>query len=385
MGNSGQKQNIILLSSDRDLVTKLKNNFATKYNIVAEVNCDEALHFIRNEFHPAVVLIDIEIPGDHNDFISKLYKSYPAASRVLITPKPELKEAVTLVNSSSVLMFIKKNAGTNEYEQTLKIAVDHSKTKSSSLYYNKEIKALNSKIDKLSNVNQSIFPQLMYAIQQIEGGIDAYYCVPYTRTLMLTVKSLCENLELDTKSIMRISTTAVLFSMIMNVLPNKFLNINPLKVDDESERSVFIDHYFKNVNRFLKLSEFKAHATILHQIWERNDGSGFPNGTQGSKLSKEPQIIALAFEFIHLTFALKSDKNALPIRENIDIWSLRKKYDDSMKILNHKPQRFSYDLYTSFIGMVKRRTSFTLNPELMIDVLNIQRVRIDEQNENIPE
>jgi response regulator RpfG family c-di-GMP phosphodiesterase len=365
-----KKATLVVLSSDQAYITKLKKFLEHEYDIKIEVNANEALHLIKSSYHPQIIAVDQELSIDHQDFLKKVAVAYPPATRVIITPDPKMKEITYIIKSSIALLFLNKNDEFPLVYQSFKIAYDFYKAKANNIKLNKDIKSLNKKISEYEHINQDLFPQMLQIISDMLHFSEANYYVSHSRAIALVSKTIAEKMELNHQEISRIVVASLLFCKILNHLPKKYSGTFPYKLTDD-EKSEYFEHFNTHVSKVYKYSEFIEHARILSQVWERNDGSGLPNGIPGNQLQKAPQIIGLAHEYITLTYGMNYNENGELIFDKLDNLSLRKKHDYAIKTLNHKPQRFSYELFSKFVEIIKRRETIVVNPDIMIDMVKI--------------
>ena len=104
---------------------------------------------------------------------------------------------------------------------------------------------------------------------------------------------------------------------------------------------------------------FIGAANKIFQIWEHNDGSGMPNRFFGANISKESNIISLANTYHNCVYRITPE----------DLHSLRqrgyavqegemsfRRHNEAIKTLYRRANWFDYDIFQTFIDIIKKHT-----------------------------
>jgi hypothetical protein len=110
-------------------------------------------------------------------------------------------------------------------------------------------------------------------------------------------------MNLDNDRLHNLLTAALLHNISILNMPNYFQVANPNDMAPERRKHYF--YYFGRALRILKKAKpLSRSVEIIEQIWEHADGTGFPHGTPGMRISDEAQILAIANLYVKNVYSL---------------------------------------------------------------------------------
>ncbi|MDQ1265986.1 MAG: Response regulator [Bacteroidota bacterium] len=364
----------LMLVDDEELLVKILEKMLSKHYEVRTANSGlEALEILNQGYYPGVILSDQRMPEMNGDeFLERTIKIVPDAVRIILTGYTSPKDIIPCVNKGHAYMFLTKPVEELELIQAIKVAVSHyqSTTTNKRLISelnntvgklnskNTELKMYNDKLSLLVNENKSLFSQALQAITGIINNNERLYFTPHSKYVTQLSKYIAESLDFKSETVSDTTFASLLHSAVMIGIPQKFNLYDPIDLDNEDEIILYFEHFNKVVNTLIQVKLLSKFGRIISQIWERNDGTGYPNSISGGMISPEAQIISLANIYHNRVYRVKpADYQSLlktgKITQSPD--ETKARHDNAINFIYSHLNWFEFNIFHTFQEITKKR------------------------------
>jgi len=398
-----EKLGKILLVDDDVFFLKTYEKFLSKHYIIRSAESGkEGLEILAKGFQPDVIISDQYMPSMRGDeFLAKSMSIVPEAIRVVVTSSDDSAEIIRCINNGHCYMFIRKPVDTLSFVHSVKNAMSH---RLNIRRRNIEIKKLQAEIAALkqrleisskgksrtnldSDLNNVDYKSLIAALTLFNYGYNKYFFRNFERNVLNIATAIATELNLSDKELEKVKSATMLSTSFWGTLPQSILENDFFYEDIESEKLEFLkEHFIKYVNVLNSLNIFNDYAPIVSQIFERFDGSGYPRALQHNSLERYSQIISIAIFYEYLVYKLTSEeieqaKTNVSICQDY-IHSVHR-HNNALEFLKLKSKWYSYEVYSAFSAVVKRKRTESIFPHNNNLYLNWQSLKIHSTTEEI--
>ncbi len=372
--NNMPVNNLLIVDDELTLLKILERIFKRHYNVKTAENPEVALNLLESGFKPGVILSDQKMPGmNGSEFLKRSIKYVPHATRIILTGYSNPKDIISAINEGQAYMYLTKPAEEMELVQAVKVAFDTYKAKINNMKLITQLKAKNSGqtkaktpavINSVSDTTSAI--QIIQMLNRFNTFHKRYYFKNKTNALIENGKLLAEELELNPESIKKTVLAAMLLPAIGMKMPAKFNLVEPHELVDEKEREEYFTYFKAALQSLLKIPSLKPYIQLLAQIWEHNDGSGYPNGLSGKEISKESQIITVLNTYFNGVYRLPFKKYPEFITLEKIIQSpqeTKERHDEIFKSFFRNAKWYDLDVFQLFQEFIKKRRFDNLLPD----------------------
>ncbi len=203
--------------------------------------------------------------------------------------------------------------------------------------------------------------------------LNKFSFVDHTYYVSSLVKDLANHMQIEESKKRTLMLAALLHNYSISTMPNYFQVANPNTLIPEKRKHYF--YYFKRALRILKnVKPFREAVEMIEHIWEHADGTGFPDGIPGMRLSEESQVLAIANLYVKSVFSLNEkefntlmmDKKILQAPE-----TTKKKQKAAMNLIYQNTYWYKDSVRKAFIELSEKGESNAFNiPQraLLIDI-----------------
>jgi response regulator RpfG family c-di-GMP phosphodiesterase len=367
------KGSILLVDDELQLVNVLEFILKKHYEVKTASSGVEALQILQSGFRPGVILSDLKMPGMNGaEFLEQSIAITPNSSRIIITSYSSPKEIIPYVNQAKALFYLTKPTDEIQLVQAVKLGLEINSLNTKNRELNKKVTLLtneaNEKNDTIKNLlhdNKLHNNQAIQAISTVLNTIESFYFTNHINAVTVIAKDLAKDLKLDAETQSNIILASLLHSVIYAGMPAKLLLNEPSELD-EKDRDAFLNHFHHNIASLAKFKAFAPQLRILNQIWERLDGTGFPHSLNGTNISTEASIIAIANLYHNSVYrmAYKDFQKFLTYGKVVLTGKeLYERHNECIKSLYRKANWFELDVFNGFHDLIKMKACIILNPD----------------------
>ncbi len=367
--------NLLIVDDEITLLKILERMFKKHYNVKTAENPMQALELLEKGFKPGVILSDQKMPGmNGSEFLKRSIKYVPFATRIILTGYSNPKDIIAAINEAQAFMYLTKPAEEMELVQAVKVGFDTFKAKVNNSKLIAQLKAQlkNQKATALpsSDVVTNTEAGSPLPIIQMLNGFNTFqkrfYFKNKTNSLIENIKLMAEELDLKPENVKKTVLSALLFPALGFNMPAKFHLVEPQDLLNPKEREEFISYYKASLNSLLKIPGLKPYVQVLAQLWEHNDGSGWPNNLSGKEISKEAQIITIINTYFNSVFRLPYSKYPQFLTSEKLVQSpaeTKERHDETIKTFFRNAKWYDLDVFQLFQEFTKKHRFNNLLPD----------------------
>ncbi len=372
--NNMPVNNLLIVDDELTLLKILERMFKKHYNVKTAENPEQALKLLESGFKPGVILSDQKMPGmNGSEFLKRSIRYVPNATRIILTGYSNPKDIIAAINEGQAYMYLTKPAEEMELVQAIKVAFDTYKSKVNNIKLITQLKAKNSIQKKTLTAtlpttasDGAIAIQIIQMLNGFNTFQKRYYFKNKTSTLMENIKLLAEELELKPEGVRNTVLAAMLLPALGMKMPAKFHLVEPHDLVDVKEREEFFKYHKAALQALLKIPALKPYVQILAQLWEHNDGSGWPSGFSGKDIMKEAQIITVLNTYFNGVYRLPFHKYSEFITVEKAVQSpqeTKERHDEIFKSFFRNAKWYDLDVFQLFQEFIKKRRFDNLLPD----------------------
>lgn len=370
-----QSKGRLLIVDDEVTFLKILNLMFSKYYEVRTAESgEEALNILKDGFKAEVILSDQRMPGMSGaEFLEQSIKIVPTATRVILTGYSTPKDIIPAINQGHAYMYLIKPADELALIQAIKIAFDNynnnRKVRQNVSELKKAVEQLKEKNEELKvamNENTELLNQSVQAISGIANYCERFYYSNHTKFVAVTAKLFAEDLGLSKDRVSNIVLASLLHSAILNSMPVSFILNDPIDLPSDEQRKEYLRYFRYSIDTISKVRKIKKYSDIISNIWEHQDGSGFPAMLSGNAITHETQVIAIV-NFYHnnvyrmLPEDLKTFLKTGSITQTAS--TTKKRHEECIKSMYRHATWFDYDIFHHFQDLIKKKAIPTLIPD----------------------
>lgn len=382
-----------LLIVDDDAVTlmALEKTFSKYYNVKTAKNGKLALETVQKGFRPGVILTDQQMPEmTGSEFLEQTLKIIPDTIRILLTSHSQQEEIIPSMTQGKAYMYISKPYQELQILQAIRNGFNYYDTFQKNKYLNKQ---LNSALSKFKQVKDNIGASKQPSRKDITAtfaGIfnlhEKFYFYYRYQAIDAIMVSMAKELQLDNQNTDKLVTAARLINAMNITMPEKYRLQSPDELNEDQRKE-----YFKYFNKSLKIlasdKNFEDIAQILSNIWERADGSGYPNAKKGSDISPFSQIIAIANIFHNQVYRIYPDKYDKLVSEGLleqPQFETKERHTEATKHIFRNQKWFSNEVFEAFKNVLNGKKCHALVPKRGVLKCRYSIINIEKEEEESP-
>jgi len=278
------KFKILCVDDEADITSTLQRVFRKDYDVVTTTSGAEAIRLIQSQPFD-LVISDQRMPDVTGDMVLKCAKdTQPDSVRILLTGYSDIESLVKCVNSAGIYNYIAKPWEPEMLRLTVARAL--------------ESVALKRKVTRLSEEVKNCYIDVVTMLSITCEGRDEDTSFHVLRVQHYT-QQLALEMGLSAEDAEQVGLMSILHDIGKLYLPETILK-KPSKLDD-SEWALMRRHPELGVKILGEIPFFDIARKIVLAHHEKFDGSGYPNGLQGTEIPVVARIVAVADVFDVLT------------------------------------------------------------------------------------
>ncbi len=375
MSASLNKGKLLIVDDDKNILKMLSRIFFDLYFVKEASSGQEALEILLAGFEPGVILSDQNMPQmKGSEFLERSIRLVPNATRIILTAYSNPKDIISCINQGHAWMFISKPFERVELIQAIKLAFDrhHVEVQNQELMTelkssNSQLKGIQKRLNNLIFENKSLFIQLFQAVSDIISLNEKYYFTPHNISVATISNEIAKSMNLNESQVTNIVLSSLLHSSVMLTLPEKLAIYDPWDLEF-SDMELYFGKFSNGLRSLARTKEFRYNAKIIGQMFERQDGSGFPNNIKGNDLLLESQIVSISNMYHNLVFRFTKLQLSDFKETGIVVQKAEqtiKRHKEAMKFFRENSSWFNISVLKEFQELAKTPGLSVLIPELM--------------------
>jgi len=357
------KGKLLIVDDDNNFLKVLRDMFSSNYDTRVATSGLEALNILKEGFIPGVILSDQNMPEMRgSEFLGNSILISPVSTRIILTGFSNPRDIISCINEGHAWMYLLKPFEDVELVQAVKLGFEHYYQKlenqSLSVELNKSLMELQGKEKKLGTLlfeNKSLFIQIFQAVSGLAVLKERYYFTPHPLNIASISNDLSSSMNLSHLQHSNLALSSLLQSSVLFGMPEEFLLKDPHELDVK-DRMRYFQSFQSGVESLGQVKVFQEQAEIIAQIWERDDGTGFPNNLAGKDISYEAQIVSIANLYHNMVYRLPANlqqqfKKTGKIEQSAA--ETLHRHRQAMQFFRENVQWFNYSIYQGFTDLVK--------------------------------
>lgn len=321
---------ILFVDDEIHILKSLKRLFREEpYEVLTTSSPLEALEVLEEHEVP-VVVSDQRMPEMEGTVLLRQVKEkWPDTVRMILTGYADLDAAVAAINQGSVYRFISKPWDDTELKLAVRNAFEHyqlvadnKKLFELTVNQNMELVDLNQNLEKkveerteeirglLQRLEKSfqelirVFIEVMELFNPALGG--------HAKRVNEIAEKIARQYGLSEEQVHLIKQSALLHDIGLVGLPRSLLE-NEEETYGKAELALIQQHPTLGHMTLNKIEDLKEVSTIVKEHHENFNGSGYPEGLRGEKISLEARILHVADDCDHFM-----NKKNMPLQEALE-------------------------------------------------------------------
>jgi|GEM_PF-6226004 len=387
---------ILIVESDKFMRILLEKLCSSTYEVVTVENGQKALQLLEvtqeNE-KPWVIISNQVMPGmKGTDFLRQSQEFAPESVKILLTAEEQTKEIVMAMQKANAYLFQPKPFKNLPLLQSIKVSIDKYKSR-------KTIAKLNHAINNLKQQNVQYFKAVsdykarlsdekknntsgskigvdlgFYKyLSFIASNSERWYFTPHTKEVVSLVGHLARQMELSKNDINSVTLAAMIHNNYMVIMPPRLQILQPFLDNSKEELKEYIAYYYSAFEQLTSIDGIGDIGRLACMIWEKYDGTGFPQAIGGMNFPITGQILAIANLYHDLVYKLRRrDVERLKTKGKIEqpYEETMSRHNEAIAFMFKHVKWFDQDLLNLFKNSAKRGTFKHFQPRketLVID------------------
>ena len=301
----------LLIVDDDKIIVKLLSRIFEKYCTLETAHSgEEGLEILEKGYTPGVILSDQMMPGiQGSEFLSQSTKYVPDAKRIILTGNQDLQNIMEVISEAKAFMYLVKPFDnialiknvSNAFEEynTRKVLTNRIKDYERRIEkYEKRIKSLvgdhDMNMETLSIINQ------LYILAQNDSR---YYFRQGLSSICITCRYLAKQFDLSEDE----SDNLIYAAFIQGVQriggSDKYYLSDPADLPS-SEQQIYKNHFVAAFSSLLDNFNLAPIADVCLKMWEKPNGTGFPDRLKEDKIPLNSILLNLAVRYENLVYRL---------------------------------------------------------------------------------
>ena len=315
-----QLPKLLLVDDEASIIKALRRVLnPLEAEILSAESPAEALGLIR-EHRLALIVSDHRMPGMTGvELLAKSRELQPDAVRILLTGFADAKVTADAINSGAIKYFLNKPWDDEQLLSRVRESLgthaaleENRHLQELTTRQNMELKVLNATLDrrvaeqtvKIMQQNEELRHSLMGTVKALSAMMDLRFSdvgVHSHRVAGLT-RRLAEALEMGEKDRQDVFLAAFLHDIGKVSMSDRVVGRNPSQWTKE-DTEIFRRHPILGQSCLASVDGFENVGLAIRGHHENWDGSGFPDGLQGSRIPIGARIVRVADSFDKQAFA----------------------------------------------------------------------------------
>jgi response regulator RpfG family c-di-GMP phosphodiesterase len=312
---------ILFVDDENANLRLLERLFRDNYEVHSAASAQEALELlVLHDF--ALIVSDQRMPGMTGiEFLNRASEMRPQTVRIMLTGYTDANALVEALNSGIVYKYVTKPWINEDFQQTVKRALQHYET----LRAQRSLQLQNERLQLRVKATREGFIEVVADMLELK---DPHARAHARRTSEYAAK-IGHAIKMDRADIEQLSLAAFLHEAALFRIPNHILlKETPLNLD---EQDVVRRNFEPGLEMIARIPDLVDIAAVLGFHYENFDGSGVPDGFAGEQIPLHARIIAIADAYDAMT-APRSIKPGLSHRDALAALKTAsgKKFDSSL-------------------------------------------------------
>lgn len=380
---------ILIVESDKFMRILLEKLCTNIYHVKTLENGEKALEWLEEQKadeKPWVIVSNQVMPNmKGTDFLRKSQDLSPDSVKILLTAEEQTKEIVTAMKEANAFIFQPKPFQNLPLMQSIKVAVDKYKSrltirklthsnnnlKSQVQQYTDKLKEYQRHIKNLKEGNQNKSESTMDLgfykfISFLATNSERWYFTPHTKEVVALAGYLARHMELSKDKINTVTLASMLHNAYALVMPPRLQIHQPFSEAHREElHKEFMAYYYKFYEQLSSIDGIGEIGKIACMIWEKYDGTGFPEAIGGMNFPVTGQVLAISNLYHDMVYKVRKEHVEQLKTEGI----LKQPYEETMSRHNEAiafmfkhVKWFDQDLLNLFKNSARRGACKQLQP-----------------------
>jgi response regulator RpfG family c-di-GMP phosphodiesterase len=205
--------------------------------------------------------------------------------------------------------------------------------------------------------------QSILALSALIRELNRFSYTDHSYAVSLLAKEICKELEFDEAQTSLTISAALLHNFPIIAMPNYFQIAYPNRL-----MRVPKERYFFLFNRQLRILKnicgLNGVAEIIGQLWEHNDGTGFPNHIGSNKFGFEAQVLAIANLYVFNVYKATEQDLQMIRQKHFQVQGRDinlKRHLSAVSLIKKNHAWFNHKIFDAFIGLIDNEKSSLIN------------------------
>lgn len=304
LGEVEHMRNTILIVDDIEVNRAIiKEIFKNEYNVAEAENGEEAVKYLKEEEHPAAILLDIVMPV-MNGFEVLTYARKAGIMEgtpvVLLTGEGSTENKKRAYDMG-VNDFIEKPFDSYVVRSRVNNLIDLYRHRNNlQQLVDEQTRQIKEQAERISDMNYRIIDTLgtIVEFRNLESGTHIYRVREFTRVLLEYFAVHEKEYGLDAEKIRMISYASAMHDVGKIAIPDSILlkpgRLTPEEFEIMKQHTVKGYEIIRHITALDSEEYLKYCRDIAKSHHERYDGKGYPEGLVGEEIPIEAQIVSMA-------------------------------------------------------------------------------------------
>lgn len=282
---------ILFVDDENANLRLLERLFRSDYEVYGAASGAEALELLAlHDF--ALIISDQRMPGMTGiEFLQRAAAMRPQTVRIMLTGYTDANTLVEALNSGVVYKYVAKPWINEDFQQTVRRALQHYET----IKAQRSLQLQNERLQSRIKATRDGFIEVvadMLELKEPHARAHARRTSEYAAQIGAAIK-------MERPEIEQLMLAAFLHEAALFRIPNEILlKDSPLTLD---EQRIVKQNFEPGLEMIARVPDLAEIASVLRFYYEHFDGSGQPNGFSGEQIPLHARIIAVADAYDAMT------------------------------------------------------------------------------------
>lgn len=233
---------------------------------------------------------------------------------------------------------------------------------------------------ELQVIQLESFPsQVILTLNKFNRELEYYYFTDHYQYVREIAIALGKGADFSGQEIKILQMAVIMHNVYAKQLHIMLKLSNPFDLEDDL-RSIYFKAFNKAIAILGKIDSIKPYVSICKQIWEHNDGTGYPLGLYEDDISKIAQVIAVANQYHNKVYSVFPTKLAELEAKGMLIQlpgETANRHKDAVKYFSKHQRWYNYDIMRVFQELAKHKENRFLVPKSQEMKIEYNAVKID--------
>jgi len=282
---------ILFVDDETANLRLLERLFRNEYEVISSASGNEALDMLTlHDF--ALIVSDQRMPGMTGiEFLKRAAEMRPQTVRIMLTGYTDANALVEALNSGVVYKYVTKPWINEDFQQTVKRALQHYET----IKAQRSLQLQNERLQTRIKATRDGFIEVVADMLELKDP----YARAHSRRTSEYAAQIGKAIQMDNGEIEQLTLAAFLHEAALFRIPNHILlKETPLT---HEEQDIVNRNFEPGIEMIARVPDLAEIASILRYHYEHFDGNGEPDGFSGEQIPLHARIIAVADAYDAMT------------------------------------------------------------------------------------